>query len=221
MRKLHILVEGPTEQAVVRDAIGPYLSSADLYVNSSILITNRPAGGPAYKGGVSNWAGILKDIRPLLGDSSITLLTTLFDYYAFPADAPGMANRPSGSPYKRVKHVEHALAETISSRRFLPHLVIHEIEAWVLAACQRLGDLMGDPSGAEQLSRVVQREASPELVDEGTETAPSKRIKAAYPRFRKTLDGPLVIADAGMDAIRQCCPHADQWLTNIEARLKR
>jgi len=62
-------------------------------------------------------------------------------------------------------------------------------------------------------------ESSPELVNEGVDTARSKRIMRAYPRYTKTIDGPLVIADTGLDSIRTSCPHADEWLREIEAKL--
>jgi predicted ATPase len=35
----------------------------------------------------------------------------------------------------------------------------------------------------------------------------------------KTIDGPLVVMDTGLDMIRQHCPHTDDWLRQIEARL--
>ncbi len=100
----------------------------------------------------------------------------MLDYYAFPADAPGMADRPHGSPYERVRHVETALAKVVDDRRFLPNLVLHETEAWVLADCRRLGEVMGDSAPAAELERAVQLERGPELVNDGTDTAPSKRI---------------------------------------------
>lgn len=221
MRKLHILAEGQTEEAIVNNVIGPYLSSEDLYVTTSILKTKPPAGGrPAHKGGVSSWAKILTDIRLLLGDTSTTMLTTLIDYYRFPVDAPGMRDRPIGSPYVRVEHVESALAEAVDSRRFLPHLVLHEIEAWVLADCSRLADLLGNSSEAARLTQVVAAETGPEMVNDGPDTAPSKRIEGVYPMYDKTLYGPLAIADIGLDEIRRQCPHADRWLTMIETTLK-
>ena len=129
-----------------------------------------------------------------------------------------MADRPHGSPYDRVRHVESALVQAIDDKRFLPNLVLHEIEAWVLADCGRLGQVLGDSGPAAELERIVQRESGPELVNDGTDTAPSKRIMSAYPRYTKTVDGPLVIADAGLDSIRCSCPHLDAWLREIEAR---
>jgi hypothetical protein len=144
----------------------------------------------------------------------------MFDYYAFPADAPGMADQLHGSPYDRVRHVESALVKAIGDKRFLPNLVLHEIEAWVLADCGRLGEVMEDAAPAAGLERIVQLESGPELVNDGVATAPSKRIMTACPQYTKTIDGPLVIAGAGLASIRHSCPHADAWLRETEARLQ-
>ena len=67
-----------------------------------VFTTKRPAGGPAFKGGLSSWPKLERELQQLLRDTSTTVLTTMLDYYAFPADAPGMAGRPRGSPYDRV-----------------------------------------------------------------------------------------------------------------------
>jgi hypothetical protein len=102
-----------------------------------------------------------------------------------------MADRPHGAPLDRVRHVESALAKAIHDARFVPHLVLHEIETWVLADCRRLGEVMGHPGPAAALERIVQHESGPEQVNDGVDTAPSKRIMAAYPQYAKTIDGPL------------------------------
>jgi len=220
VRRLHVHVEGQTEEIVFRQVIEPSLPLSDsAYSTLSICKTKRPAAGPAYRGGVTSWQKIYQELRLLLQDSSITTLTTLFDYYAFPSDAPGMSSRPPGSPYERVRHVEQAMAEAIDDPRFLPHLVLHEIEAWVLANCSLLGEVMGDMAAVADLLRIVSQESSPELIDDSPTAAPSKRILGAYPSYQKTIDGPLVIAEAGLESIRLSCPHANDWLTSIEARL--
>ena len=77
---------------------------------------------------------------------------------------------------------------------------------------------MGDNGPAVELERIVDLESGPELVNEGIDTAPSKRIINAYPRYTKTVDGPLVIADAGLDSIRSSCPHMYEWLREVETR---
>lgn len=180
MRRLHLLVEGQTEEIVARDVIASRFTDPDVWTTFSIYKTKRPAGGPAHKGGLSHWAKLRQELRLLLQDSSITVLSTLFDYYAFPEDAPGMTDRLNGTPYDRVAHVERALLAAIDDKRFLPHLVLHEMETWVLADCPRLGEVMGDSEAPDGLSEVVREEGGPELVDDGVHTAPSKRILNAY-----------------------------------------
>lgn len=174
MRHLHILCEGQTEEMIASDVLQSHFATAHAYVTWSVLTTKRPAGGPAFKGGVSTWPKLERELRLFLRDSSVTVLTTLLDYYAFPPEAPGMANRPHGSPHDRVRHVESALAKAIDDPRFVPHLVLYETETWVLADCSRLGEVMGDPGPAADLERIVQNESGPELVNDGIDTAPSK-----------------------------------------------
>jgi hypothetical protein len=67
---------------------------------------------------------------------------------------------------------------------------------------------------------VVAAESGPEMVNDGIDTAPSKRIRDIYPQYGKTLYGPLIIADIGIDEIRRQCPHVDRWLSAIETALK-
>ncbi|MET8001716.1 DUF4276 family protein [Nonomuraea glycinis] len=62
----------------------------------------------------------------------------------------------------------------------------------------------------------------PERERRNRETAvEDTRLPRLYPRYRKTSDGPLVIAEIGIDAIRKGCPHADAWLTAVNTGLTR
>jgi hypothetical protein len=55
VHRVHILCEGQTEEMITRDILGPYLAGEQVYVTLSVLTTKRPAGGPAFKGGISSW----------------------------------------------------------------------------------------------------------------------------------------------------------------------
>ncbi|MBB6170061.1 hypothetical protein HNR23_000121 [Nocardiopsis mwathae] len=219
MRRLHILCEGQTEETVVRETIAPYLEARGVYATHSILTTRRAAGGSAFKGGVSKWSKIQVEIRLLLKDSSLGLVTTFIDYYGAPPDTPGMADRPSATPHDQVVHVERAMAEAIGDSRFLPHLLLHETETWVLACPEALGIVTGDQRIAAAVSALTAEEGGAELVNDGPNTAPSKRLQALYPKYRKTADGPDAIYLTGIDAIRERCSHADQWFDAIQRRL--
>src|SRR2546423_15369441 len=113
MRRLHLLVEGQTEEAVAADLIEPHLRSLGWIVSTSILVTKRPAGGGAFRGGVRSWTRIERELARLLR-SNFDVVTTMLDYYGFPADAPGMATRPLSGPHDRVEHVELALTAAVA-----------------------------------------------------------------------------------------------------------
>lgn len=214
-RRLHLLVEGQTEETVVNRVLKPHLESVGWTVTISLVKTKRPAGGPSHKGGISTWKQVETDVRLLLGDSSLTVLTTLFDYYGLPADFPGMRDRPAGDAYARVVHVEQAFAAEINDRRFQPHLALHELEAWVFAAADELGMLHG-PEIAERLRADEVLAGGPELVNDAPATAPSKRILRYCPGYAKTSDGPMAIEELGLSRLRDRCPHLDAWLRSLE-----
>lgn len=132
-----------------------------------------------------------------------------------------MADRPRGDAAAKVEHVERAMKAEIGDERFLPNLVVHETEAWVLAACEQLGSLYGDPALARKLRLEIDKAGGPELVNNGPSTAPSKRLMRHRPDYVKTLHGPLAIDDLGLSALRAQCPHLDQWLAQLESGVQR
>ncbi|MFJ1762790.1 DUF4276 family protein [Amycolatopsis sp. NPDC088138] len=215
-RRLHILVEGQTEEIVVNNVLEPYLRGRGWTVSQSIVVTKRSASGSTHRGGVSHWAKVEREIRLLLRNTDLQVLTTLFDFYAFPDDAPGMASRPAADPYKRVEHVEKAIFAQIGDPRLVPHLILHELETWVFAAAEQLGWLFPDPGLAERLKADVLNAGGPELVNDHPSTAPSKRLASYCGTYSKTNDGPLAIADLGIDSLRAQCPHLDKWLTTLD-----
>jgi Domain of unknown function (DUF4276) len=130
VRRIHFLVEGQTEEVVVREVLAPHLAGPNTWVTFSILASRRLPSGAKARGGVSKWSRIRRDLQELLRDTSIDVLTTMLDYYGMPSGAPGMATRPAGEARERVCHVEHAMAEAVQSPRFRPHLTLHETETW-------------------------------------------------------------------------------------------
>jgi hypothetical protein len=164
---------------------------------------------------VTGWRQLEREISLLLRDSSLDVLTTLLDYYAFPVEASGMATRPNGSASERVTHVERAMADHFDDRRLLPHLVLHEIEAWVFAASEQLGWLF-DEGVAAKLHADVAAAGGPEDINDHPDTAPSKRLARYCAGYVKTTDGPIAISELGIERLRQQCPHMNSWLRRLE-----
>ncbi|MFK0243341.1 DUF4276 family protein [Amycolatopsis azurea] len=215
-RRLHLLVEGQTEATVVRDLLSDHFHRQGWFVTCSTVRTHTSS--VTYRGGVTSWPKLHREIKELLASPRLTTLTTLFDYYGFPPDAPGMSTRPSGSATAKVTHVEEAMRATVGDHRFVPHLAQHELESWVFAAGDQLADLRDDSAVAERIKQDCAEAGGPELVNDDPKNAPSKRLARYCPGYVKTLEGPLAIADLGIDGLRAQCPHFSSWLDELSTR---
>ncbi|KZB86408.1 DUF4276 family protein [Amycolatopsis regifaucium] len=212
-KRLHLLVEGQTEATVVRDVLSGHLQRQGWLVTYSTVRTQTSS--KTYRGGVTSWPKLRRELKELLASAHLTVLTTLFDYYGFPTDAPGMATRPAGTATAKVEHVEKAMKTEIGDHRFVPHLVQHELESWVFAAGDQLAELRDDPTVAERITRDCAESGGPELVNDDPKNAPSKRLARYCPGYTKTLEGPLAIADLGIEGLRARCPHFADWLATL------
>ncbi len=69
-----------------------------------------------------------------------------------------------------------------------------------------------------ELNKLVDEFGGPERVNDGENTAPSKRIIAKIPDYEKAKHtaGPLIAAAIGLTAIRDKCPHFSSWITKLE-----
>ncbi|WP_427922821.1 DUF4276 family protein [Streptomyces sp. cg40] len=216
MRQVHVLVEGATETQVVLRTLQPELAQRGVWLTPVSVKTRRAVGQPHDRGGVSKWSRIEPEIRRLLRNSAVDLVTTMLDFYGLPADTPGWRDMPPSDAYARVQHLESTISKSIDDPRFLPFIALHETEAWVLAAARELAYMVELPRLADSLESQIADAGGAELVNEGPDTAPSKRIKRAYPRYQKVVDGPDAIELLGLPALREACPHLDGWLRVLE-----
>ena len=216
MNKILVLVEGQTEETIVGDVLNPHLAPAGVFLRPVILKTKREKWGTSFKGGVTSVRQVLGDLRALLGDSSAVAVTTLIDYYGLPVDFPGLANRPSGTGHQRVAHVEMAFAAAIDDRRFVPHLTLHEIEAWIFVDPTKCALELNGAATAKKLKEIRDNCGGPEAINDNPSTAPSKRILAIVPEYQKPFHGPLALTKIGMPSVRASCPHASSWLSQLE-----
>jgi hypothetical protein len=217
MNYVHILVEGQTEETFVRDVLGPHLQRVDLFLNPVILATGWTASGQKFRGGVSRYQPIRRDILKLLADSSVEAVTTMFDYYGLPGDFPGAFDRPGGSCYARVSHLERAFAADIDDGRFIPFLTLHEFEGLLFSSPLAIAQVFPGQDVLAALSRVRAQFVSPEEIDEGPHSHPAARIVQHVIGYEKPFHGAQISLTIGIDVIRAECRHFDQWLRRLEA----
>jgi hypothetical protein len=91
MKRLYILCEGQTEEGFVSIILNPYLHNANICAIPIICATKRTPT-KKYKGGVSNFGKIKKELLRLCGEHPNEMVTTMFDLYGLPPDTPGLGN---------------------------------------------------------------------------------------------------------------------------------
>ncbi len=218
--RLFIVVEGQTEEQVVKGMIAPHLVSFNVFAVPVIVMTSKERGsGKKHKGG-GRWAHLQNNLLRLSREQRGTdvRFTTLFDLYGLPSDFPGYPDAPGdGDTVRRATRLEAEMGAAIGDRRLIPYLQRHEVEALVMADLHPLEALIGDgDDGVLALRRDIHGLA-PEEINDHPETAPSKRLLRFIPSYQKTLHGPLVIEAIGLPRLRAACPRFDKWIAALEA----
>ncbi len=120
--------------------------------------------------------------------------------------------------------VEGQTEEEFVKRVLAPHLMPkayvqrHEFESLLFADIRAFATLSRDaPQPVDNLRTVRAQFPTPEDINDSPATAPSKRIVAVLPRYRKRIHGPDVAERIGLNAIRAECPRFHDWLTRLES----
>ncbi len=214
--RVYVVVEGQTEEAIINAILQGHLALVGVYVYPIIVRTSSQ-----QRGGGNHWAKWERDIRHLLGQhrGPDVRVTTMLDLFRLPKGFPGWKEyEGEGDTNRRCDKLQQAMADVFADPRFIPYLQRHEVEALVLAALDDLEELLDAPEDIEGLRSLRAEVAgrAPEDVDDGPDTAPSKRLAKHIPSYRKTLHGPLAVESAGLQALRARCPRFDRWVRTLE-----
>ncbi|MBX3057710.1 MAG: DUF4276 family protein [Anaerolineae bacterium] len=221
MIRLHLIVEGQTEETFVNTILRPHLAHFNVMADAHMITTNRQFGRRG-RGGISNYAQIKQDLEQWVKQDQKrdARFTTMIDLYALPENFPGYGeSRHVSDAYERVQALENAFSKDITDYRFVPYLQLHEFEALILADPQKLDwEFLDHERQIRNLVSLVTNQ-NPELIDDGEETAPSKRIEREIPEYegRKASAGPLVAGKIGLETLRQRCRHFGEWVGKLEA----
>lgn len=211
--RLYVIAEGQTEQRFVKQILADHLGHYQISATASAVTTSR-----GYKGGLPSYVKARNDIQRWLKEDKNpdVRFTTMFDLYQLPVDFPGYHHAKQSDPYRRVEALETALAQDINDQRFIPYFQVHEFEALIFADPSKLAtEYFGYESKLEIL-QALSHEKSPEMINDGIDTAPSKRIMQVIPEYSKAVGGVNVVAAIGLDRIRQRCQHFHEWLQKLE-----
>lgn len=221
MKKILMLVEGPTEEAFIKQVLSPALPNIILV---PIVIKTRLTGAQPEKGGSVTYHAFKRQVQLLLGDTSASFVTTMIDFQGLGTDFPGRDTPERDSPVANVLAVEEAMQNDLNNARFLPYLARHEFEALLFAQPRSIADVLLRPALQKILEGIREKyPKTPEDINDSPATSPSARIESACvqlygsPRvFQKRLHGPIIAARIGLEKIRTECPHFNDWMTRLE-----
>ena len=216
--RIHIVVEGQTEEEFVKEVLAPEFASRGISADARLI------GVPGRKGGLVSWARLRVDIRELLRGDRSAFTTTLFDFFRIGTDFPSHPFLGTDIGLKR-RAVEESMLHGLrefglgeeSLRRFVPYVQMHEFEGILFSDPAALAEGIYCPDLTPKLQQIRNMHASPEHINDGAETAPSKQLLDACPSYRKVVYGNLAAIRVGIRAMRAECLHFNDWLTKLEA----
>ena len=204
-----VVCEGETEETFVRRVLSGRLMQKTL--KPSCLGGIEPNGYKKLVGGVRQW----------LRTKGITHVTTMIDFYKLPSDFPRKTQATS-NPCDKVRSLEKVLAEEIQDARFIPYIMLHEFEALLLTKTgleiiRKKARVGKNDRSWKELQRDLARVRKPEMLNDGANSHPSARIKAIWPRFKKTTDGVGILEQVPWEELCAACPHFGDWIRKLKA----
>lgn len=221
--RLHITAERQTEERFVKKILTPHLADRGIYTDVRCVLTSRDKRtGREYRGGFRRRSAYEKDrfdITTWLKEDNNPecRFTTMFDLYALPVDFPGYREaEKERDPYRRVFTLEKALTTDIDDSRFFSYIQLHEFETLILADPDKLAQEYLEYGSQIQGLIQMMVDKNPELINDGQNTVPSKRILKAIPEYDKVNSGPIVVEDIGLDHLKERCRHFREWVEKLE-----
>lgn len=218
MTRVCVVVEGLTEESFVKEVLAPALWVREVYLTPIIL------GPPGHQGGNTSYARVKKDVVVQLKQDRAAYCSTMLDLYGLGKGFPGTplpANLPTTDKATRVEQAVKAdivaqVPDVRADIRFLPYLQPYEYEGLLFSDPGAFASGIAQPHLASHFENIRGAFATPEDINDGLDTAPSKRVIASYPAYRKPIDGVLAARAVGIDKIRQECPHFREWVERLE-----
>lgn len=226
LTRLHVVAEGQTEEAFVNAVLAPELGTSNVFANVRRVETGR-RHGRLFRGGLVKYEHLARDLTLWMKEDqrADSWFTTMLDLYALPEDFPGHASRLAiVDPFERGAHLERELAQDIAgrlgdipvSRRFIPFIQVHEFEALLFSDPAAFVEAYPDrPHVMAALATIREQFLTPEHIDDGPFTAPSKRILSLLPDYQKPVAGLLIAQRIGLTRMRHECPHFGEWVTRL------
>jgi hypothetical protein len=219
MCEVIVFAEGQTEEKFIKQVVAPTLHGLQIYLKPQLLSTSTSA-----RGGALSIDRFLNHARKTLHPKSDVVLSSFIDLYGLDTDFPGFKeSKKWPDVYQRVTHLEQKLHQAVvehvgcRANRFLPHIQPYEYEGLLFSDVDALAKT--EPRWSQalgDLQRVRDAFDSPEHINDGYETKPSKRLEDLLrPKYQKTTHGPLAAKRISLETMERECKHFRGWMENL------
>lgn len=220
MSRVHVIVEGPSEESFVNEVLSPELSRRGVYLYPQLI------GRPGHKGGIRPYSSAKRDILISLKQDRHAFCTTMFDYYGMPDTWPGVSE-VKGKPFHLIsstiessiyKDIGAAMGDAYNASQFMPYVQMHEFEALLFSDIAKLRYCYpGEDAAITALVGQAAKFESPEMINDSRDTAPSKRIEKEIKDYQKVIAGSVTALEISLPVLRSKCQHFNEWVTKLEA----
>nr|WP_232335688.1 DUF4276 family protein [Mucilaginibacter arboris] len=157
-------------------------------------------------------------------------VTTLIDYYGLYSyhqypdweEAEKLVDKNS-----RMKKLEDTMLLDIEAglqKRFIPYIQLHEFEALLFSEIEVFDNSFEKQEflDYDYLVETISKNSNPEMINNGLETAPSKRLEKIIKGYysdkenNKAFYGSTIAHDIGLQKIRSKCPRFNDWIARLE-----
>ncbi len=215
MKRLIIICEGETEQEFCKDVLYGYLQKKDIYIETPLIKKSL--------GGIVPWGDLKKQIDLHLHEN--VYVTMLIDYYGiqdfhqFPKweESKSVVNK-----IERISFLENAMRDEFEDRvkhRFIPYIQLHEFEGLLFNNIETFKTNIPSKelTGLEELENTIDTNDNPELINEGKNTAPSKRLVRLISGYNKIVYGAILAESIGLERLRAKAVRFNGWIQKLES----
>ncbi|MBS1595036.1 MAG: DUF4276 family protein [Bacteroidetes bacterium] len=215
MKRVIVIGEGQTEQEFCKDVLIPHFSHRNIFLQNPTI---KHTGG-----GIIKWPLLKTQIENHLKQDKTSLVTTLIDYYGIydKHSFPGWAeSKIIVDKSTRLCFIEDAMKNDIDGglrHRFIPYLQLHEFEGLLFTQISAFrNNFTSQEADINTIENIVLNYPNPELINDGTDTAPSKRLHKLIKGYNKVVYGAILASEIGLPNIRAKCPRFNAWIETLE-----
>lgn len=211
MKRIIFICEGRTEQEFCKNLLQPYFNPKNITISPPLI---KKSGG-----GIVKWEILKNQIKRHLQESENVLVTTFIDYYGI----EDKHNFPQWRESKQISDknnkmdfLEKAMEDDINNSNFIPYMQLHEFEGLLFNNIEVFKkNFQKDECHYSEIQKIIEKYPNAELINEGSETAPSKRLKNNIKNYNKSVYGVYLAEEIGIENIMNKNPRFKKWIEKI------